>query len=350
MSDVMHGMSIGKFPLLLCLLFSVVLISCNQGNEDPVNPGEPPTFSELAAMFLDSVAVNYDVVTFSDEQEYFQYLISDDSPGGSGAAGSIASITYQYSLLSYVDSVFQSDTILTYSSSDTLLLHQGMNAVYPIGLDHAIGYMAAGQEWGVILPPDLAYADLAFTTIPENSIVHFQIEVIEVKSSSEIQDEETLAINQYMINSSLNDTTVLTGIAGLPPVYEPNGLIFRILGDTTLTPRPLPGDSVQLTYQWSYLDSTNLNLTYANVPQVLQYRGDSNPLILGLDQAIGMLREGERARVIIPSLLAYAESAVVIPSFIKSEVFENKIIPEYATKVEAYKTLVFEAELRRILR
>ena len=91
-----------------------------------------------------------------------------------------------------------------------------------------------------------------------------------------------------------------------------------------------------------------LAITLHNIPEGLAVGVAFGAIahgIPGFEIGIGQMAVQERALVIMPSYLAYRESAQVIPPFLTNEMVDLEIIPTYASKVGPYKPLIFEIQL-----
>ena len=76
-----------------------------------------------------------------------------------------------------------------------------MNALIPVGLDFGIGQsdIRVGEEYNYILPPALAYGDLALSDfqaiLPKNSILNIQIKLVALTVLFDIPATQSLDIN-----------------------------------------------------------------------------------------------------------------------------------------------------------
>jgi len=89
-----------------------------------------------------------------------------------------------------------------------------------------------------------------------------------------------------------------------------------------------PGDIVELNYEGRFLDGDMFDSTYERNETFRFVFGHEYQLIKGLEIVVGRMREGERARVLIPSLYAYGQhgsSTGIVPPFTPM-VYEVEIV------------------------
>ena len=131
------------------------------------------------------------------------YSILDTVPTGIDAAGNILSIYYSAKILNGSAYDVNSRT----DGDDFVKLKQGVDAVYPVGLDIGLGLMKEGERFRLYIPSALGYGDYSFSSlIPENSVLEIEVEVASVQNVDDVIAEELAAIDAYIISENLNDT------------------------------------------------------------------------------------------------------------------------------------------------
>ena len=166
-----------------------------------------------------------------------------------------------------------------------------------------------------------------------------ELELLDVRSENDILEAEVSAIADYVTDNNLRDTVTY-------PLNQPemlaNGMVYkRLKAGTGAT--PLSGQFISVTYEGRFLDGTVFDR--APNANVFEFYLGTGSVIPGFEAGVQRMQLQERALIVIPSYLAYRESAAVIPHNITSEVADLEIIPSYASKVPPYTPLVFEIEV-----
>ncbi len=123
---------------------------------------------EAANAFLEENAEQDGVVTLDSG---LQYRIVEAGEGDSPAATDQVSVHYRGTLLSgeQFDSSYDRGQPATF----------GVNQVIP-GWQEALQLMKPGAKWELFIPPDLAYGETGNQRIPGNSLLLFDVELLEV--------------------------------------------------------------------------------------------------------------------------------------------------------------------------
>ena len=321
-------------PIILVIIMALgAVMSCN--NDDM--PQVVNTVTQDSTIVQHLQTVGNDSATRNDNGIY-SYPITLN-PGGLNAAGQIVSIHYTAQVLGG-----QIIDIFDENDGDTLIMRQGVNAIYPVGLDFGLGLMSEGETWGFIIPSSLAYDTLEFSSLlPANSIIEFTVEVLEVRLEEEINAAEVLEINQYIEEAYL-DSLDLIPLDSVERVGTSNSVIYKRLAGGTPGARPTTGQLISIAYEARVMDDS---VVFDNfVPgNPFEYPFNSNVVIPGLDIGIAEMEFNERALIIIPSFLGYRESAVVVPDYLTDEVIAGRIVPDYVEDVGPYRILAFEVTL-----
>jgi FKBP-type peptidyl-prolyl cis-trans isomerase len=147
----------------------------------------------------------------------------------------------------------------------------------------------------------------------------------------------------------LDDTSKWNGNDSFVERY-PSGLTFKIM-DSSYLASPNPGNVIEISYDIYYTDWDSTSTDY------VERRSAANPftfqfgveeIIPGLNEAVSHMHLRERAIFLMPASIAYNESAIVFPDYLSGEILINKIIPEYATKVDPFRVLIFDATIQNI--
>ncbi len=279
-------------------------------------------------------------ISATEDGSGIYYVVDTANTGGTPAQGNVVSIYYTGSLLN--GSVFDEHTV---QDGDPVIMEQGANAIWPVGLDDGLALMNEGETFTLYLPSAKAFGIFEFSSlIPSNSIVVFQVTVAQVQTLTERLTEETNIINTYISDSALNDLDMhpTDSVERLS-----SGVWFKTLVRGYGTATPADNQFVSVRYAASYLESgvvfdqTSGNATF-------DFPHNTNLVIQGFDDAVGNMVEGERAMAILSSNLAYGSSVRCIPGYFKSEFIAAGILPGYSLQVDPYEILIFEIELVNI--
>lgn len=330
----MIGVQIGyyfKSAILLLLILS--LVSCSS---DP-GPDEVDQTAIDEQLIQDFINDNGIVATRHDSGIYYFPLVENPTGNTQQIFGSILSIYYKVNVLN-------GDTISFVQAIDGLdpvKLKQGVDAVYPVGLDIGLALMRQGETYKFIVPSSLAFGDFSFSTlIPANAILEFEVELVNIENETDQLNNEITLINNYIVDKQLNDTVTnpLNTVITLPSGVFYKRVRAGIDGDTLIS-----GDNISITYAGTLLDDSPFDATSGS--DVFNYTFGTGLVISGLDIGLSAMEHGERALLIIPSILAYRESVRIIPDYLGQDFVDRDIIPQYATKVPPYEVLVFDTTL-----
>ena len=317
------------------ILASFYLLGCSVDN-DFLDADE---LADAEDDILQTFFIDNDISASLDTSGIY-YVVDTANSAGESALGQVVSIYYTAWILN--GSLFDEHTE---DDGDAVIMEQGANAIWPIGLDDGLALMREGETFTFYLPSAKAYSFFQFSTlIPSNSIVVFQVTVDEVQSIVERLTEETNIINTYVADSALNDLD----LHPTDSVERLNsGVWYKTLVRGSGSVNPQNNDLVSVQYIGTYLeDGTIFDQTTGS--STFDYPFNNNLVIPGFDAGIGNMVVGERAMVIMPSNVAYASSVRCIPAYFKSEFVAAGIIPGYSLLIDPFDILIFEIELESI--
>ena len=318
-----------RISLSVIFLVSLLILSYQKDPDISIDDQE---VIEIES-YLDSMGV-LDLATIDTSGIYY-YPITENPTGKSQSSGSVLSFFYSMTLLdgTIID---QYDSL----DADTLIVKQGVSAIYPVGFDYSLGYLKEGEKWAFILPSRLAYGDFSYSTlIPENAIIKLEIELLQIQNEEDILNNELDLIYDYMVDNELDDT--VKNPLNRPEIL-PNGMIYKRLSYGG-SARPANDSTITVTYEGRFLDDAIFDRVQN--PDYFEFVYGQSKTIPGFEIGIGRMAVQERALLIMPSYLAYKESAQVIPPFLTQNMVDMEIIPTYAAKVGPYKSLIFEIQL-----
>lgn len=265
-----------------------------------------------------------------DESGVYYYPTIENPTGAPVVASSVVSIYYTLSDL-------DGNVIASHqrTDGDSLTLKQGVDAVYPIGLDLGLSFMNVGEVFNIIVPPSLGFQDLTSGAISSSTISLFEVEVVNVQTESAVFAQELIDIDNYILTENLNDS-----------VANPyNRVVKHASGVATkriskgFGANPINGEEILLDYTAEFLDKTQFDAK-SSFSFVF---GSPEPrlLIPGFEFGVSLMQPIEVSTIIIPSSQGYIESALVVPNFITNDLIDDAIIPTYVARVPPYSTLVF---------
>lgn len=150
------------------------------------------------------------------------------------------------------------------------------------GWDEGIAYLSVGDSATLIIPSELGYGAADRPTIPANSTLIFDVQLMDVK--------KTVKPVPYKV-------------AGLDTISTGTGLKYIRLNKTDGA-AVTPGSTVSVHYTGYLLDGTIFD---SSIPreQPITFPIGVNRVIKGWDEGIAYLKVGEKVRLIIPAGLAY---------------------------------------------
>ncbi|MBI1286407.1 MAG: FKBP-type peptidyl-prolyl cis-trans isomerase [Flavobacteriales bacterium] len=152
------------------------------------------------------------------------------------------------------------------------------------GWDEGIAYLHVGDSATLIIPSNLGYGSMNRPTIPANSTLIFDVQLMDVKKVVKPTPFKTEGLD-----------TIATG----------TGLKYIRLNKTDGTP-VTPGSTVAVHYTGYLYDGTIFDSSVSR-GEPISFPIGVGRVIKGWDEGIALLKVGEKARLIIPYQLAYGE-------------------------------------------
>ncbi len=180
----------------------------------------------------------------------------------------------------------------------------GQGKVIP-GWDEGIALLNEGTEATLLIPSYLAYGERGSRGgIPPNSILRFDITLVDVVNQAEKQAAEQAKNEAYRKNETAerNKYIAENGITTKPTA---SGL-YVIITEEGTGRKPKKGERVKVHYHGTLLDGTKFDSSYDR-GQPFEFPLGQGRVIKGWDEGIAMMKVGSKATLIIPSKLGHGE-------------------------------------------
>lgn len=161
------------------------------------------------------------------------------------------------------------------------------------GWDEGIALLHVGDKAILTIPPDLGYGAQAAGSIPANSTLIFEVELMDVKEKPIIKPYD---------------------VAGKDTISLQDGLQMIMVKQGT-GPKPETGKTVSVHYTGYLTDGTKFDSSVERGEPIAFPLGQGR-VIKGWDMGIAALNTGSQARLIIPYSLGYGDNGYppVIPA------------------------------------
>ncbi len=260
-----------KFSVCVALLAG--LAGCSKSG-DAVDPAEAAYAKNDADL---ATYVSQNLPAAKKAPAGFYYLITTANPAGRmPVAKEVVSFNYTLSTLAGVllDTTSKAPKAPYYSGYGVGGLRDG--------LEQGIALMREGEKATFLLPSYLAFGNSSNALLPAYSNVRFDVQLVRTRTEDEL-------IAEYIAANKLTITeTTSTGLRFIKTKTNPTGAL------------PITGQTAGLNYAgrllWSNTDFDK---------GVFSLTLGTTSVIKGFEEAVRKLREGEKATVIMPSLLGY---------------------------------------------
>jgi FKBP-type peptidyl-prolyl cis-trans isomerase len=203
-------------------------------------------------------------------------------------SGKVVSILYTGKLLN--GTVFDA----TSQREDTPLSFTfGVDRVLP-GIEEGLSLMHKGDKAILLIPSGLAYGSNSSTNIPANSIIRFELELVDINPTFAVPDDNL--ITRYLTKNKITTAQ-----------KQASGLYFVPTSTNTAGAPASAGKTVSVLYTGKLLNGTVFDASSLHNNQPLTFVVGATPkqVIAGFDEGINLMRKGEKATLLIPSGLAY---------------------------------------------
>lgn len=241
------------------------------GESEDVFDAQLPTAEPLEAVVLEGAEVT---------DSGLQYL---EKVAGEGAAPESGDIVMVHFIGTLADGT---EFANTYSTDQPATLIYGRNQLQLPGLEEAIGMMQEGEEARVVIPPELGFGDQPVGSIPPNSELVFDLELVSVEAPPEAPpvDEDQLETT----DSGLQYVDLEEGEGDMPEAGS------TVTTDFTIWVRDDEGERFVASSQ----DSQPLTFVL----------GQLDIVFAGWDEGVSTMQPGGKRLLIIPPELGLGET------------------------------------------
>ncbi len=218
------------------------------------------------------------------------YTVSAEGHGNNIAAGKTVNVNYTGMFLD--GKKFDSNTDSAFHHMQPFNLEVGKGKVIK-GWDEGLQLLKTGSKARFYIPSGLAYGSQDRSPqIPANSILVFDVEILDLPDQSEIDDK---LIQEYIAKNKLQATKT------------PSGLYY-VITQKGVGNNATPGKKVTMNYTGKTLDGkvfdSNTDPAFNHVQPFIFPLGQGQ-VIRGWDEGVQLLKMGSKATFLIPSGLAY---------------------------------------------
>lgn len=221
------------------------------------------------------------------------YVITKEGTGNNPDDGKVMSMNYTGKLLD--GKTFDSNVDTSFHHNTPFSFELGKGKVIK-GWDEGIKMFKKGGSGMLIIPSKLGYgAQDRKPAIPANSVLVFNVDVLDFYDQKEL-DEKT--IQKYMKDNNITNAQKTA-----------SGLYYQVLKEGS-GEKPKDGDKVVVNYtgitpNGKTFDS-NVDTNFHHV-EPFKFPIGKGQVIKGWDEGIALLKKGTKARLFIPSDIAYGE-------------------------------------------
>ncbi|MEM9023390.1 MAG: FKBP-type peptidyl-prolyl cis-trans isomerase, partial [Bacteroidota bacterium] len=174
----------------------------------------------------------------------------------------------------------------SFTRGEPLLFRLGAHQVID-GWEEAFSIFSVGDKATLVIPAHLGYGPRGSRGIPPNADLIFEVELVEI---TDIPPAEPYDIR------------------GTELLEMPSGLKYYLVKETSGR-QATNGDTVQFHYTGYLEDGSKFDSTFDRGQPVI-FKLGSGQLLPGWDEGMMLLKEGEKARLMIPPVLAFGPAGL----------------------------------------
>ncbi|WP_460608112.1 FKBP-type peptidyl-prolyl cis-trans isomerase [Hymenobacter terrigena] len=266
---------------LLTILASAGLFTTACKKDDP----EIPDYSAVDQETITNYLTANNITTAQKQLSGLYFLPVRTNPTGTKVTvGSSVAVLYTGHLLDVAGTVFDASSRHT-NPLLTFVLGAGQT---PRGFEEGISLMHVGDKAELLIPSALAFGSSSGQNLPANSVVRFEVEVIDVP----VYDDN-------LITSYLTTKNITTA------QKQASGLYFLPITTNPGAARPVIGNTVTVKYIGHFFDATGTVFDASPINSPLVFKYGTNRLVPGFEEGIALMHKGDKAELLLPSALAY---------------------------------------------
>jgi FKBP-type peptidyl-prolyl cis-trans isomerase len=179
-----------------------------------------------------------------------------------------------------------------------------------------------GDSVACIVPADSVFKNILKLSLPyflhQGDKIQVHIRIVHIMDTLEYNARKK-AISEYKDNMDMQEQVALAHYVKDNNISDSakHGNLYIIPIDENKGPMVKRGEMVSLAYRGTFLSGKPFDSVTENNPLQFRY-GDTAQMIEGLEIALKLMHEGEKAKIIIPSQLAfgnYGSSTGIVPPY-----------------------------------
>ncbi len=217
------------------------------------------------------------------------YTIANEGSGETAKPGQVLSVFYTGRFLE--GKTFDSNKDPEFHHPEAFPVTLGRGGVIK-GWEEGLALLKAGSKATLYIPSYLAYGLQGNSNIPPNTVLVFDVEIASIKTQAEVDDK---LITDYMAKNNIKATKTASGL-------------YVAITSEGKGEMPAKGQKVAVNYTGMTIDGrkfdSNTDSAFHHM-QPLEFALGQGAVIKGWDEGIGMLKQGTKATLLIPSAIAY---------------------------------------------
>ncbi|MEL6943034.1 MAG: FKBP-type peptidyl-prolyl cis-trans isomerase, partial [Bacteroidota bacterium] len=259
------------------LLMSVCLLgSCLKENESVGNREQFEIDINLIEEYLET-----NNLTAQSSNSGLHYIIEEEGPGDAPGISDIVVVRLKQSLLD--------GTVINEIVGDSSVTI-GIPALLP-GLQESLLLLKKGGKGTFLMPSYLGLGNAASADIPANSVLIFELELVDILTTERILEIDIETIENYLEENNIEADSTDQGIF----------YFFEEEGEGENVPS---GATVTVKYKGYFLNGTVFDETEGDATATFPLSG----VIRGWQLGIPLFKKGGKGTIFLPSALAYGPS------------------------------------------
>ena len=225
------------------------------------------------------------------------YTVSRPGSGETAQSGQAVTVNYSGRILD--GKTFDSNTDTAFHHTDPFKVELGKGRVIK-GWDEGLQLLSKGEKATLYIPSGMAYGDRGNRAIPANSILVFDIEVLDVQTPVDQASADDKLLKDYFEKNHIEAKKTNTGL-------------YYAISQKGTGDFMKPGKKVSMNYTGKTMDGkvfdSNTDPKFGHV-QPFQFQLGAGQVIRGWDEGVQLLQMGSKGTLYIPSALGYGPSGM----------------------------------------